>query len=194
MQNEKIYKHYVFLDRFNKIVESNLLKFSNIIIIIDINQNDNKSLNEQSLIINFLKKYRIPFLIKNDYRKCQKYKADGIFIESINKKNIRPILLKKKFQIIGGAHNQLEYYQKYRQNCSVLMLSPLFENKKYTSNKILNILRFNIKSLHWNIKLCALGGINSNTIKKVKLTKCIATSFKSFIFDPKIKKPAYNLM
>jgi len=83
MQNEKIYKHYVFLDRFNKIVESNLLKFSNIIIIIDINQNDNKSLKEQSLIIDFLKKYKIPFLIKNDYQKCQKYKADGIFIESI---------------------------------------------------------------------------------------------------------------
>ena len=194
MQNKKVYKHYVFLDRFNKIVENNLLKFSNIIIIIDINQNDNKSLKEQSLIINFLKKHKIPFLIKNDYQKCQKYKADGIFIESINKKNIKPILLKKKFQIIGVAHNQLEYYQKCRQNCSVLMLSPLFETKKYTSNKILNITRFNIKSLHWNIKLCALGGINSNTIKKVKLTKCIAIGFKKFIFDTKIKKPAYNLM
>jgi hypothetical protein len=39
-----------------------------------------------------------------------------------------------------------------------------------------------------------LGGINIKTIKKIRLTKVKIISFKKFIFDPKIKKPAYNLM
>jgi len=74
------------------------------------------------------------------------------------------------------------------------MLSPLFFNEKYSQNKILNILRFNYKTLDWKIKLCALGGVNARTIKKIKLTKCIAIGFKKFIYSSKIKKPAYNLM
>jgi hypothetical protein len=84
--------------------------------------------------------------------------------------------------------------QKIKQKCHLLMLSPLFFNEKYSKNKILNISRFNHKALNWNIKLCALGGVDSKTLKKIKLTKCVAFGFKKFILDAKIKKPAYNLM
>jgi thiamine-phosphate pyrophosphorylase len=103
-------------------------------------------------------------------------------------------LLKKNFYIIGGAHNQLEYTQKLKQNCHLLMLSPIFFNEKYSKNKILNILKFNNKTRHWKTNLCALGGINSKTLKKVKLTKCMAIGLKKIISKSKIKKPAYNLM
>jgi hypothetical protein len=74
------------------------------------------------------------------------------------------------------------------------MLSPLFFNEKYSKNKILNILKFNSKTIHWKVNLCALGGINSKTLNRVKLTKCEAIGFKKIISKSKIKKPAYNLM
>ena len=188
------YKHYVFLEEINNLIKENLVKFNNINIIIDINEKDKKGLENQFSIIKFAKQNKIPFLLKNDFQKCIKYNASGIFIDANYKKLTKPILLKKNFYIIGGIHDQLEYAQKIRQKCQMLMLSPLFFNEKYSKNKILNISKFNHKALNWNIKLCALGGVNSKTLKKIKLTKCIAIGFKKFIFDAKIKKPAYNLM
>jgi thiamine monophosphate synthase len=104
------------------------------------------------------------------------------------------MLLKKNFYISGSIHNQLEYMQKIKQNCHMLTFSPLFFNEKYSKNKILNISRFNHRSLNWKIKLCALGGVNLKTLKKIKLTKCIAIGFKKLIYNAEIKKPAYNLM
>ena len=192
--NKIFYKHYVFLEEINNLIKDNLFKFSNINIIIDINKNTEKNLENELSIIKFAKKKRIPFFIKNDFKKSIKYRANGIFISSDNKKIIKPILLKKNFYIIGGAHNQLEYTQKLKQNCHLLMLSPIFFNEKYSKNKILNILKFNNKTRHWKTNLCALGGINSKTLKKVKLTKCVAIGLKKIISKSKIKKPAYNLM
>ena len=192
--NKIFYKHYVFLEEINNFIKDNLVKFSNINIIIDINENNSKNLDNQLSIIKFAKKNKIPFLIKNDFQKSVKYKASGVFMSSDNKKITKPILLKKNFCIIGNAHNQLEYTQKLNQKCQLLMLSPLFFNEKYSKNRILNILKFNSKSMHWKINLCALGGINSKTLKKSKLTKCVAIAFKKIISNSKIKKPAYNLM
>ena len=192
--NKIFYKHYVFLEEINDFIKDNLLKFTNINIIIDINDNTGKNLENQLSIIKFAKKNRIPFLIKNDFQKSIKYKANGVFISSDNKKIIKPILLKKDFYIVGSAHNQLEYVQKYKQKCHLLMLSPLFFNEKYSKNRILNILKFNIKTTRWDKDLCALGGVNATTLKKVKLTKCVAIGFKKIIYNAKIKKPAYNLM
>ena len=192
--NKVFYKHYVFLEEINNLIKDNLVKFSNINIIIDINENNSTNLENQLSIIKFAKKNRIPFLIKNDFQKSVKYKANGIFLSSDHKKIIKPILLKKNFYIIGSAHNQLEYAQKCKQKCHLLMLSPLFFNEKYSKNRILNILKFNNKTIDWKANICALGGINSKTLNKVRLTKCVAVAFKKFISNSKIKKPAYNLM
>jgi len=194
MMKKIFYKHYVFLEEINNLIKENLIKFNNINIIIDIDKKDKKRLENQLSIIKFAKKNKIPFLFKNNFQKCIKYNASGIFIDANYKKLTKPMLLKKNFHIIGSAHNQLEYSQKLRQKCHLLMLSPLFFNEKYSKNKILNITKFNQKTINWNIKLCALGGINSQTFKKIRLTKCVAVGFKKFIFDTKIKKPAYNLM
>ena len=194
MMNKTFYKHYVFLAEINELIEVNLLKFKNIHIIINIDQNDKKKLKNKFRIIKFAKKNKIPFIIKNNFQECIKYGAHGIFIESSNKSTTKPILLRKDFKIVGSAHNQLEYNNKKNQNCETIMLSPLFYNEKYSINKILNIYRFNLISLNWRIKLCALGGINAQTLRKIKLKKARIISFSKFIYDPKIKKPAYNLM
>ena len=190
MNSKLLYKNYIFLEKINDLVKENLLKFSNINIIIDINHDKIKKSENALSIINFARKNKIPFLIKNNFQECIKYKADGILIDSQNKRNIKPLLLKRKFNIIGKAHNQLEYLQKVNQNCSLIMLSPLFYNKKYSKNKILDILKFNNFALNWKTPICALGGINFQTLKKVKLLRTTNLSYKNFIFEAKIKKPA----
>lgn len=188
------YKHYVFLDEINDLIKVNLLKFKNIYIIINIDRNDKKKLKNQFRIIKFAKKNKIPFLIKNNFQECIKYGAHGIFIESSNKSTTKPILLRKDFKIVGSAHNQLEYTNKKNQSCEIIMLSPLFYNEKYSINKILNIYKFNLMSLDWRVNICALGGINNKTLKKIKLTKAKIISFSKLIYEPEIKKPAYKLM
>ena len=70
--NKIFYKHYVFLEEINDLIKGNLIKFNNINIIIDINQNDKKILQNQLSIIKFAKDNRIPFLIKNDFQKSIK--------------------------------------------------------------------------------------------------------------------------
>ena len=189
MLNKIFYRHYVFLEQINNLIEKNILKFNNISIIIDIDYNNNKNLEKEISIIRFAKKNKIPYFFKNNFQKCIKYKADGIFIDSKNKSIIKPILLKKKFIIIGLAHNQLEYFQKLKQKCITIMLSPLFYNEKYSINKILGILKFNNKALNWKIKLCALGGINYKNLKKITLTKCEGIAFKRFLSHSKKNLP-----
>jgi len=190
MNSKLLYKNYIFLEKINDLVKENLLKFSNINIIIDINHDEIKKSENALSIINFARKNKIPFLIKNNFQECIKYKADGILIDSQNKRNIKPLLLKRKFNIIGKAHNQLEYLQKVNQNCSLIILSPLFYNKKYSKNKILDVLKFNNFALNWKTPICALGGINFKTLKKVKLLRTTNLSYKKLIFEAKIKKPA----
>ena len=189
MLNKKFYKHYVFLEQINNLIEKNILKFNNISIIIDIDHNNNKNLEKEISIIQFAKKNKNPFFFKNNFQKCIKYKADGIFIDSINKCIIKPILLKKNFTIIGLAHNQLEYIQKLKQKCIIIMLSPLFYNEKYSINKILGILKFNNKAIIWKTRLCALGGINQKNLKKVTLTKSEGIAFKRFLTHSKKNLP-----
>jgi thiamine-phosphate pyrophosphorylase len=192
MTNKLFYKPYVFLDKINDIIKKNLLKFKDITIIVDI---DKKELLENELsIIKFAKINKIPFFFKNNYQKCIKYNASGIFIDSKTTSIIRPILFKKDFKVIGSAHNQREYFNKLKQKCKLVMLSPLFYNEKYSKNNILNIHRFNQITLNWKTDVCALGGINLASLKKIKLTKARSVAFKKLISDLKIKKPAYNLM
>ena len=57
--NKIFYKHYVFLEEINNLIEDNLVKFSSINIIIDINENTSKNLENQLSIIQFAKKNRI---------------------------------------------------------------------------------------------------------------------------------------
>jgi thiamine-phosphate pyrophosphorylase len=189
MLNKIFYRHYVFLDQINELIEKNILKFINISIIIDIDHNNNKNLEKEISIIRFAKKNKIPYFFKNNFHNFIKYNSDGIFIDSKNKSMVKPVLIKKKFTIIGLAHNQLEYVQKLKQKCITIMLSPLFYNEKYSVNRILGILKFNNKSLNWKIKLCALGGINYENLKKIRLTKSEGIAFKKFITYSKKNLP-----
>ena len=178
---EIFYKQYVFLEYINDLIKENLKKFKNLSIIINIDKKDEENIKNECSIVKFAKKNKIPFMLKNNFQKCIKYNANGIFINSTNKKIIKPILLKKNFWIIGGTHNQMEYSKKIDQKCNMIILSPLFYNAKYSKNKILGINKFNLLSLNWNIQISALGGLNKHNIHKLKFTKCIGYGFKSSI-------------
>ena len=177
MRNSYIY--YVFIDEINDNLKKKIIQFINIRIIIDID--DNLDNNHLKSIVQFSKKNKIKFYIKNNYSLATKYGADGILITSNNKNNLRPLSLKKEFKIIGAVHNQLEYFTKQRQNCHLVMFSPLFDNPKYKKNKILKIIKFNLISKDWKIKVAALGGIiHNNSINKLRLLKTCSIGFKRF--------------
>ena len=179
--NKANYKYYVFLETINDLIKINLLKFNNINIIINTDQKNIKINENETAIIKFAKRNKIPFLFKNNIKKCVQYNANGLFIESSNKRVVNLALIKKKFVIIGGVHNQLEYSQKIKQGCNLLMLSPIFYNKKYSKNSILGITKFNLLSLNWYREIIALGGICKNNINKLKSTNSIGCGFKSLI-------------
>jgi thiamine monophosphate synthase len=174
-----LYKYYVFINKIDDNLKKKLTQFINIRIIINID--DSKDNNHLKSIVDFSKKNKIKFYIKNNYSLATKYGADGIFITSNNKNNLRPLTVKKEFKIIGAVHNQLEYFIKARQNCHLVMFSPLFDNPKYNKNKILKIIKFNLISKDWKIKVAALGGIiHNNNLNKLKLLKTYTIGFKRF--------------
>jgi thiamine monophosphate synthase len=194
MYKKKSFKYYVFLEKIDEIISNNLLKFKNINVIINIKNTNQANIQKTLPIIKFCKNNIIPFFLIDDYQLCAKHKSNGIFLSSRNKQITKPLSLKKKFEIVGSAHNQFEYLFKFKQGCKLIMLSPLFSNKKYSENKILNVLKFNLISQNWNRNLCALGGINEGNIRRIKLTIVNSIAFKRLIENPKIKKPVYNLM
>lgn len=179
--NKLFYKHYVFLEKIDKIVEENLLKFKHLNIIINTKLLDKNSTQDETSIINFAKKNKIPFLLKNNYKKCIKFKANGIFLDSKTKNIIKPIFLKKNFLILGLVHNQFEFFCKKNQSCNNIFLSPIFFNKKYSPNKIYGTNKFRLISLQWKTNLGALSGINKSNMRKIKLTNVNFIGFQSLI-------------
>ncbi len=175
-----LYEYYVFLEELNDIFKENIIKLKNINIIININNINKSNLNKALSIIRFSQAYKIPYYIINNYQMSIKYNADGVFLSSNNKQLKRPLQLKKGFKIIGLAHNQLEYYKKKEQLCKNIMVSPLFYNSKYSINKILGINKFNLLTNDWKEKICALGGISSTNIKKIRMTKARSLAGISF--------------
>jgi hypothetical protein len=61
-------------------------------------------------------------------------------------------------------------------------------NKKYSINKILGVIKFNLISLNWKLKILALGGINEKNLKKLQLTRSYGIGAINFFK----KKARYN--
>ena len=172
-------KYFYFSSNLN--YQDNLLRYKDkSIIIYNENYNDKNFINEKKLINlrKFCKNKNIKFYIINDIKLAFRYKADGLIISSNNK---RPIYnFNKQIVKIGVAHTQKEYHEKERQKCDYIFLSPIFSNKKYSKNKILGILKFNLISLSWKIKILALGGISDKNLKKIRLTKSVGIGAITF--------------
>ena len=76
-------------------------------------------------------------------------------------------LLKKKFNVIGSAHNIKEIKIKEIQKVDKIFISSIFKkNKNY-----LGINKFKLMSNLTQKKVVALGGVSKENIKKLKLLK-----------------------
>ena len=144
---------------------------------------NNSFLNLQDLINikKFCNKNHIKFYISDNVRLAIKVGADGIYLTKNYNKMSHNFTYKKGFAILGSVHNQLEYYKKITQGCEKIFLSPIFYNKKYSVNKILNPIKFNLISLDWKVDLCALGGLAEENIGKIKMTKAQIIGIKSLV-------------
>jgi thiamine-phosphate pyrophosphorylase len=180
-------KFYFFTDTLDEIIRKNIKNFTKLSFIYKSNSINDINHTNINTIKNFCKKNKIPFFISDNFKLAIKYGADGIFLSSSYKK-IGNIILRKNFKIIGSAHNQLEYSLKNKQSCEMIMLSPLFYNEKYSQNKILNVCKFNLISMDWDKKICALGGINLKNLKKLNMTKSSASAFISLMKENNQKK------
>ena len=110
---------------------------------------------------------------------------DGVYIPSFNKElKINYFTKKKKFLILGSAHNIIEIRQKELQKVNYIFLSPIFITKK--SNKFLGIHKFNNLANHTSKKIVCLGGIKKNNLKKIKLLNTYGFSSVS-LFRQNIK-------
>ena len=175
------YKYYIFVNELNETIKKNTLKISKPNLILNFEIFNKSSLILAKNIIKFCKNYHIPFFILNDIKIAKQLNASGIFISATNKKIGLSLFNSIKFKLIGSAHNQLEYFIKKRQSCKTIMLSPIFYNKKYSVNKILNPIKFNLMSLDWKVDLCALGGLSEENIGKIKMTKAQTVGIKSLV-------------
>jgi thiamine-phosphate pyrophosphorylase len=173
-------KFYFFTNTLDEIITKNIKNFKKLSFIYKSNSINDINHTNINTIKSFCRKNRIPFFISDNFKLAKKYGADGIFLSSSYKK-IGNIILKKNFKIIGSAHNQLEYFLKKKQLCEMILLSPLFYNKKYSQNMILNVCKFNLISMDWKKKICALGGINLNNLKKLNMTRSSAAAFISLM-------------
>ncbi len=117
----------------------------------------------------FCKKNQRCFYISNDIKLAKKLNADGVYISSTNKNlNFRTINFKKKFRILGSAHNLKEIKIKELQNTDEIFLSPLFKKK---TNQQLNTFRYLKLRATTKMKDISLGGINNKNIKKLNVIK-----------------------
>ena len=99
-------------------------------------------------------------------------------------------LEKKNFTILGSAHNQKEIYEKICQKCIAIFLSPTFYVEK--SKNYLEICKFNLLSFSNKVNIMALGGINQNNIKKLKLLKIKGFGgIRIFKKKPAFKRPVF---
>ena len=161
-------KKYYFINKF----DTNIIdKQDQQTIIIYRNYSTNLEDKEQILKIkNFCKKKSIKFYLSNNIKLALKLDLDGAYIPSFNK-NFKHLSysFKKKFKIIGSAHNLKEIRIKENQKVEKIFLSSLFKKNK----NFLGINKFKLLSKLTNKKIVALGGISKNNKKKINLLKKI---------------------
>ena len=116
----------------------------------------------------YCQKKKIKFCLSNNIKLALKLGLDGAYIPSFNtNRNHLAYSFKKKFIIIGSAHNIKEIRMKEKQKVEKIFLSSLFKQNK----NFLGINKYKLLSNMTNIKSVALGGISKKNSKKLNLLK-----------------------
>ena len=159
-------KKYYFINKFET---NNIDKQDKQTIIIYRNYSSN-SLDENLIlkIKEYCKKKDLKFYLSNDVKLANKLNLDGAYIPSFNKDTKHlAYTYKKKFNIVGSAHNLKEIKIKEKQKVSRIFLSSLFKKNK----NFLGINKFKLLSKLTKKKIVVLGGITFQNKKKLSLIK-----------------------
>ena len=155
---------YYFINKFDT---NNIDKIDNQTIIIY--RNYSSKIYNIDLILKikkYLKKKSIKFYLSNNVKLAIMLDLDGAYIPSFNQSfNHLPYTYKKKFNILGSAHNLREIRIKETQKVNKIFLSSLFKKNK----NFLGLNRFKILSNLTKKKIVVLGGVTSKRIKLLKL-------------------------
>ena len=177
MQRKIPYIFY-FIDKYNIDELTNLEK--NIDLIFR-NYNKELKIDEIKSIHKFCKIDKRNLYLSNNIELALRLGLSGVYIPSFNtslnfaSKHSLP----DKFEIIGSAHSVSEIRIKKLQKCSKIFLSPIFKSKK--NQKFLSTIKFNLTTMTEDVDFIALGGINKNNYKKLRLTKVVGFAGISWI-------------
>ena len=155
---------YYFINKFDT---KNIDNQDKQTIIIYRNYSNNK-INELLILKfkNYCQKTRKKFFLANNIKLAIKLDLDGVYLPSFNKSYAHlSYSYKKKFQIIGSAHNIKEIRNKEIQNVSKIFLSSLFKK----NNNFLGINKLKLLTNLTKKKIVVLGGISKKNIKLLKL-------------------------
>ena len=180
--HDQLPKIFCFVSNYEKNYIKRLPK--NIAIIY---RNYNKKLNKEEInkVKKLCKKNNRKFFLSNNVKIALQLDLDGVYIPSFNKDlKINCYTKKKKFKVLGSAHNITEIRQKELQNVNCIFLSPIFITEK--TNNFLGIQKFNYLTKYTNKKIICLGGIKKNNLNKIKLLNTYGFSSVS-LFRQNIK-------
>jgi len=159
---------YYFINKFDT---NNINKQDKQTVIIYRNYSSN--IKNEDLILkirNHCKKRGIKFYLSNNIKLALKLDLDGAYIPSFNKNiNHLAYTCKKKFDLVGSAHNLEEIRIKEKQGVTKIFVSSLFKKNR----NFLGINKFKILSNLTKISVVALGGISKNNQRKLSLLNCL---------------------
>ena len=159
-------KKYYFINKFDT---NNIDKQDKQTIIIFRNYSSKKP--DESLIQKihrYCKNKSIKFYLSNNIKLALKLDLDGAYIPAFNT-SLKHLAytFKKKFVIIGSAHNLREIRIKEKQKVDKIFISSLFKKNK----NFLGINKFKLLSKLTKKKIVVLGGITFKNKKKLSLIK-----------------------
>jgi thiamine-phosphate pyrophosphorylase len=170
---------YYFINKFDTNNINKLDKNTGIIL------RNYDSKNDIDTILNlkkFCKKKGFKFYLSNNFRLALNLSLDGAYIPSFNKNTKHlSFSLRKKFLILGSAHNNKELKIKEKQKVKIIFLSSIFKK----NNNYLGLNKFKLLSKLANLKVVALGGISKNNIKKLNLLDCFGFAGISYFEQKK---------
>ena len=160
-------KYFLLIESIKDINLKNIKKRNKFFIIYrKINKTD--PLNDLSVFRKLCKQKGIKFYVANDIKLAILLYSDGIYISSYNKDLKFLNYKKKKFDIIGSAHNFKEISTKIKQGCKSILFSKLFLVDYDKKSPTLGVIKFNHFSRIYN-QLIPLGGIKSHNLQQLNI-------------------------
>ena len=183
----KKFKYFLLIESIKDIDLKNI-KIRNRFSIIYRNHNKTENLNDLSKFRRKCKLKAIKFYIANNNTLAVTLNSDGIYLSSFNKKLNVLSYKKRRYEIIGSAHNFKEIVLKKKQGCSFIFLSKLFTVDYDKKAPFLGVIKFN-NFLKISRNLIPLGGIKPENLNNLRNISC-----KGFAILSEVKKKPANII